>query len=280
MRYYKANKIVDYCLEFSYVRSNPDKDTLEWTLLRGMIHFMGGFFVMEEDVPFHFIYSMRTSENYIYSRHPVKLSSSQNILRLFQREVWLAILVSLLILSLAFLIIFKFYKKFLPNEDLCINNEKDDFEFFLLTFSSITEPDALPFFTSKSNAGKILLGSWVLAILILNLAFTCNLRATLLKPSLEKPINSMQDVEERGENLWAVHNVADPLEPDKVNQYYLDFIARDDIRDYIESNGKTTFFGNDESYLTKDVIKDIVENGASWTFYVSLQIVGGGQEFI
>ena len=117
---------------------------------------------------------------------------------------------------------------------------------------------------------RLLLAVWMLSCLILNLAFNSNLRATLLRPKRENPINSIQDAIERGKNIWVAHDVIDPSKPDEISQYYLEYVAHPDIKLYVESRGLTTFDINytNPNFLPDHVLKDVMENGASFDYPV------------
>ena len=62
---------------------------------------------------------------------------------------------------------------------------------------------------------------WAMACLFLNLAYMSNLRAELMRPTLENPINEPADVFARGANLWMVHFVPDRTKPDKIKQIFV-----------------------------------------------------------
>ena len=240
--------------------------------MTGFVHFSGGYLLMGEGLPVHFVYSFKSTENFLYSRRLRKLSPILNILTILHPYVWLSLLVSLMALSWAFLLIYRVYKNSIPHAKLsCPNNDRDNFEFFLLTFASVTEPDPLPWFTPRAYAGKLLVAVWVLSILIVNMAFNSNLRATLLRPNLERPINSMEDVLDRGENLWAAHEYPDPKRKDLIAQVFLEEVASPSVKGYIESNGMTTFgWVNEPVFMPPHVLNDIFENGASMVYYVRL----------
>ncbi len=94
-------------------------------------------------------------------------------------------------------------------------------EFLLLSFFGYTEPDALPWFTVKANAGKSLVLLWGMSCLVLNTAFNSNLRAVLLRPVTEKPIDSVEDGMERGTNMWVAHFQPNPDDPSIIDQWFL-----------------------------------------------------------
>ena len=267
-RYYKANRIIDYCLPFTFDLTNPSQDTYEWLVLQGIAHFAGYYYTMTDSVPFHFVYSLTTYKDFLFSRHPVKLSIWANIGNLFQPLVWLLTLISMIALGFSFLITVKFYNHFLAHANLATGND-DIVEFFLLTFACITEPNPLPWFTRKAVTGRLLISVWMASALILNLSFNSNYRATLLKPRTEKPIDSLQDAFDRGENIWTVHL---SMPDGSIDRHYLYDLANPAIKDYIVANGLTTFLPSEDTYISSEVIKDIMDNGASLAAPVSVSI--------
>ena len=70
--------------------------------------------------------------------------------------------------------------------------------------------------------GRFLVLIWGMSCLFINMAYNSNLRSQLLKPSNEAPINTVQDVLERGENIWILHQMIDPETP-----YIVDHQMRD-----------------------------------------------------
>ncbi len=53
------------------------------------------------------------------------------------------------------------------------------------------------------------------------MAFNSNLRAVLLKPVNEKPVDKIADGIKRGTNMWIAHIVPDPSKPDVIDQFFL-----------------------------------------------------------
>ena len=53
-------------------------------------------------------------------------------------------------------------------------------------------------------SGRFLVLIWSLSCLLLNMAYNCNIRAILMSPSFEKPIETVEDLIERGTNIYVV----------------------------------------------------------------------------
>ena len=266
--------MIKYCAPYSYSLHNLTAGTYEWLVWHGMADFAASNYQIRPSIPFHYIYSTYTLKYYFLTRIPIVTSAWKNIITVFHIYVWLLILVSLAILGLTFLVIFKFYKHLLPHANLTTQSDRDTFEFFLRTYASITEPDPLPWFTPKAISGRIVIALWILSCLILNQAFTSNLRATLLRPNTEKPLNTLQDAIDRGQNIWFQHLVPDASKPDVIDTSGLKRMVNPAILEYIKQHGMTTYALKTESvFLPKYVIKDMMDNGASiiyavFSFYV------------
>ena len=238
-------------------------------VFHGIAHFAGSNYPIKMDIPFHHVYSMYTFKYYLFTRTPEKTSAWKNIFAIFHQYVWLMILLSLTLLGLSFLLLFKFYKNMMPYSNLITNTDRDVIEFFLKTYASITEPDPLPWFTSEAISGRILICVWILSCLILNLAFNSNLRATLLRPNSEKPVNTLQDAFERGANIWVQHLIPDASKPELIDQYIVKTFLNPAIKTYLEQHDMTTYPLSEEKIFLQDyVVKDILENGASVAYAV------------
>ncbi len=64
----------------------------------------------------------------------------------------------------------------------------------------------MPWFSKSARAGNILVLTWGIGCFILNLAAQSNLRAQLMKPVTEMPIDDMNGVILRGEMLHLRHD--------------------------------------------------------------------------
>ncbi len=76
-------------------------------------------------------------------------------------------------------------------------------DFCLLPIIGITEPEALPWFTTtKFSAGKLLAFLWGLFGLFITMSFNSVFRAMLITNEYEKPVETIYDVTERGQSIY------------------------------------------------------------------------------
>lgn len=262
-KYFSINNIEVYCTNgYSDNLADPTPDFYEWMAKIGMVHFAGYSEQMKEYVPFHFTSSTYSWSYFIGSRHPVNLPPWTNLTNIFAPTVWLITFLCLLLMSVCFLSFYKVYKTLFSNEDMILISESIGFgDFFIKTFASITEPDPISWFKSNANAGRVLILTWALSSLFLNFAFNCNLRAVLLRPTTEKPINSLQDAFDRGQNIWVQHLVINWANENVISQYYLDHRLNPSVKSYIESRGEITSY---RSFIHNSILMDdVMSNGAS-----------------
>ena len=88
---------------------------------------------------------------YRKSRVPGNIPPYLNMTKAFSGTVWLSILTTMLALSVVFTITYHVYVKHIPH---LAGTLTSPFDFVLLTFSSIIEPDPLPWFRGYSS-GKV-----------------------------------------------------------------------------------------------------------------------------
>ncbi len=141
--------------------------------------------------------------NYYYiSRMPKILEDSYGFLLPFTTLIWIIIIVSLLCLSIMFYITYSIYS--IPELLYAglYKSEKSAFNFFLYTICKLTEPDPLPWFTSKWSTGKYLTFIWSMYCLLLTFFYNCNLRAHLSAVDYEKPLDNSYDVIQHGKRPW------------------------------------------------------------------------------
>jgi hypothetical protein len=93
-----------------------------------------------------------TIEVHFVSRRPIPIPSRiDNVITVFTANVWIAILGTILVFALLFLIVHTIYNtKHLNNYGLA-GKLHAKYDFFLLTFSTLMEPDPLPWFPKHST---------------------------------------------------------------------------------------------------------------------------------
>lgn len=157
------------------------------------------------------------------SRIPILLPSFGNLIRPLPNLVWMAILALILVMSLLFMTINKTYL-LIDNQ---INRGEEDrltlkvglADFFIRTFSTITEPEVIPWFPKWSagstgqlniitilsnqdnNSGRLLVLVWYGYCMFIIFFYTSNLRAFLIAPAREDFINRPEQVLERNKGL-------------------------------------------------------------------------------
>ena len=82
-------------------------------------------------------------------RRPIPVLRIYNLVNVFDRLTWIALLVTILGLSGAMTFFYRFYSRLLP----WLNNVKEvhNSEFFLRPFTAITEPDPIKWFKRDSS---------------------------------------------------------------------------------------------------------------------------------
>lgn len=115
--------------------------------------------------------------------------------------------------------------------------------------------------------GSCLLLLWRVCTFILTLSLICNLRAHLLKPASEHPIDTDNDILTRGANLW-VRRVPFDFTAEKFTYedsmpYFLNLLSRK-MQDYVMAKNTEYILGfSAEGYIfNEEILQDVLENGA------------------
>ncbi len=136
------------------------------------------------------------------SRTPRAVENIDVFLLPFSTLIWSTIMFSLFCLSVLFMIIHKTYTS-QEFKHLGLHNRENSYmNFFLYTFCKLTEPDPVPWFTTKWSAGKFLTFMWSMYCLLIVSFYNCNLRAHLSAVNYEKPIETAEDVLLNGQRPW------------------------------------------------------------------------------
>ena len=208
-------------------------------------------------------YPFSTIRMRLVSRHPVEIRSWANVVFVFEVEVWVAIIVSLLMITLTSYTIYVVYGS-LPERHifLALNDGKLLRDFFFNLLGSLTEPGAYPWFNRKAAAGNILVLFWATGVLILNLAYCSIMRSHLIKPALESQVNSAEDVLERQQNIYLFATTIRDKEGNVVQLNDWVFQAYD--KRLVEfAKGRDTLRGYPVNALIEnDILNDVLNNGA------------------
>ncbi len=142
------------------------------------------------------------------SRMPRVLENFHGFLLPFSLLIWITIIISLLCLSIMFYITHSIYT--FPEFIYAGLHKKESspFNFFLFSFCKLTEPEPVPWFTTKWSTGKFLAFLWSLYCLLITSFYNCNLRAHLSAVDYEKPIDNAHDVVQHGKKPWLVKELA------------------------------------------------------------------------
>ncbi len=79
--------------------------------------------------------------------------------------------------------------------------------FIVYPMARITEPDPLPWFTSRWSAGRMVTLLWIAFSFLMNMFYACNLRAHLIVVTYEKPIDTLEDIVKNGQTVY-IYDVA------------------------------------------------------------------------
>ena len=136
--------------------------------------------------------------------------------QVFTPSVWAIILLTLAIIAILFSVVHSIYKsRYFPTK--MVQEANSNFDFYLLTFSSLLEPDPLPWFPKMSAGevseitaslkqtttvipcpGRSVVLVWSILALFVNMFYNCNLRARLIAKKYESPVESFEDALARG----------------------------------------------------------------------------------
>ena len=150
------------------------------------------------------------------SKAPSKKTSATSILGIFDTTTWILTFASMLLLSCA--LIATYY--------LC--GDKPDIVLLILTPLAMFNAEAMPVDVEKINKKRsrgdftrnFLYLIWSVLGMILAFCFLCNLRAMILKPSLENPIDTTQDIVIKGKTPIIVAGLFTNLMETSSNQWH------------------------------------------------------------
>ena len=133
------------------------------------------------------------------SKPPEKLPPATNIIRIFDKTSWLLIFISMLATSLMLLIASRAGQSYGVGTPDIIS--------ILLTPFQTLNAESLPSWFSRRTTkglfspgftGNYLLLMWTVMGSLISMAFLCNIRAMLMKPVFQKPIDSTKDIFTQG----------------------------------------------------------------------------------
>lgn len=95
------------------------------------------------------------------------------------------------------------------------------------------------------------------------MAFNSNLRAVLLSPQTEAPVETFNDAVERGQHIWVGHFLSNYSNPYELDQYFLNTRLKPSIGEFIRSRNLETYEFITAHHLPEYVWEDVRDNGAS-----------------
>lgn len=128
------------------------------------------------------------------TRAPLKISSFDNLTRVFSPIVWIAIYLCLAALTLMMFITHRIYTQVdLQGHGLANSNDVPWTNFVLFAFAKFVEPDPIPWF-NRFSTGKMLVLIWSLYTMLIVLFFNSNLRTILIATQYEKPFKTLERI--------------------------------------------------------------------------------------
>ncbi|XP_023332894.1 uncharacterized protein LOC111704780 [Eurytemora carolleeae] len=241
------------------------------------------------------------------SKYPGKRSPVDNIIKVFDRYTWFALLGSLALTSLVLFVIVNVLRS--------LGFKQPDNVLVLLAPFSILNAEPMPEWFLISNkrvySGSILMMTFALFSTLVIFAFSSNLRAILLSPNYEVPIDTSRQIAEKKMYValspggaWHYNYLLTSSDPDRVDMMdRVLFISDREERCTIAPQEKTNVcLGDKEStlnfvknnpifpknkpilYFSKEQIRPyfygwVVQNNSIWTEIVNNHILLGHQEF-
>ena len=141
------------------------------------------------------------------SKAPSQKISATNLLKIFDKTSWILTFISMLVVSFALIAAYKL-------EHLS-GGKKPDIVMLILRPIAMFNAEAMPVeveeVKSRKSRGEFsrnfLFLNWSVMGMVLVLCFLCNLRAMILKPTLEQPINTSQDLVLQGKTPIIVYGL-------------------------------------------------------------------------
>ena len=145
--------------------------------------------------------------NYIFydngkfcTRQPVILDhKGTGVVRVLPVNAWLLVIFALLSVSIMSTMSYLTYNKLNHND--MMKKPVSYLDFLLLPFSTLTEPDPIPWFP-KFSSGKATIALWSIFAFLMNMIYQSNLRAQLTYDVYEKPLDTLEDILTRGQRVY------------------------------------------------------------------------------
>ena len=221
------------------------------------------------------------------SKPPEKLPPATNIIRIFDKTTWLLIFVSMLATSFMLLLASR------AGQSYGVGTA--DFTSVLLTPFQTLNAEALPVwfsrratrgFFSPGFTGNYLLLMWTVMGNLITMAFLCNIRAMLMKPVFQKPIDSTKDIFTVGKipindvagGFWSEYMKTSTNEWEKLAGHtgYASKSSQERNRDMIEKvyeAGSHVYLNNPESIAFKIQDMEYFKDKPLPIFHISREMI-------
>lgn len=152
------------------------------------------------------------------TRQPAEMLSYDQHFKTFSNNVWFALIATLALLSFIFRVMHWIYDHQISPQYSLAGSVTHPLDFVILTLSSLTEPDPLPWFPRASAGeyanfevslmqivliflGRTLVLIWSFFCMNMIFFYSCNLRSEMIKVKYEKGINTAEDVIKSGKPI-------------------------------------------------------------------------------
>lgn len=143
------------------------------------------------------------------SPKPKVLNKYANVVAPFSPLVWLCLVGCIAAIGLTMLIHLMGYSK-IPFFKTLIQKPESAIDYLIIPMSMLVTQDRMSWFhqLDRSSSGAFLVLLWSMCALTLNLAYLSNLRASLIAVAYEKPIDTDQQIVEKGEPVYLIRGTS------------------------------------------------------------------------
>ena len=186
---------------------------------------------------------------YLATRFPRVANKNQNPLSIFAIAIWLAIAIANTLIVILVFNAIMIYKK--VNIAL-VRSDLDTWQIMVRLWAGFTEPDDEVWFR-KFSTGKFLMLLWSISAFFLMAIFNVDLRAKLIAPEIEKPIDTIQDIDFARQKILLEYDEGTKLTSLDQSQF------KNLVPKYVELNTKmiTPILTGQDSYINANGLTNI-----------------------